>query len=391
MKTQRVYSLVVMTLFALSFFGSGAQAAEKSQASREYLVFIGTYTGPKSQGIYAFRFDAGTGRLSPLGLAAATANPSFLAVDPSRRFLYAVNEVGDFQGQKSGALSAFAIDLKSGKLRFLNQVASRGADPCYVSLDRTGKYVMVANYSGGNVAVFPMLADGRLGEASAFVQHHGHGVNPQRQEGPHAHMIETSPDNRFVLATDLGLDEVLAYRFDAAKGTLTANDPPFGKVPAGAGPRHFAFSLGGKFVYVINEMGSSVTTLSYDAARGAFKELQTLSTLPKDFKGRNDDAEVAVHPSGKFLYGSNRGHDSIAVFATDPQTGTLRLIEIVPTGGKEPRSFAIDPTGKYLIAANQNSDSLVVFRIDAESGRLTPAGQTLEVGSPVCVTFVALK
>ncbi len=380
-----------MTLLALPFLASGAEAAGKSPASREYLAYIGTYTGLKSQGIYAFRFDAATGRLSPLGLAAKSANPSFLAVDPSHRFLYAVNEVGDFQGQKSGALSAFAIDAKSGKLRFLNQVASRGADPCYVSLDRTGKYLLVANYSSGNMAVFPMLADGRIGEASAFVQHHGHSVNPKRQEGPHAHMIETSPDNRFVLTTDLGLDEVLVYRFDAAKGTLAANDPPFGKVPAGAGPRHFTFSPDAKFVYVINEMGSSVTTFSFDAARGALKELQTLSTLPKDFKGRNDDAEVAVHPSGKFLYGSNRGHDSIAVFAIEPQTGTLRLIEIVPTGGKEPRNFAIDPTGKYLIAANQNSDDLRVFRIDAQSGRLTPTDQSLEVGSPVGVTFVAAE
>ena len=380
-----------MTLFALPFLASGAEAAEKSPVSHDYLAYIGTYTGAKSQGIYAFRFDAATGRLTPLGLAAKTANPSFLAVDQSHRFLYAVNEVGDFQGHKSGALSAFAIDTKSGKLRFLNQVATRGADPCYVSLDRTGKYILVANYSSGNIAVFPMLADGRIGEASAFVQHHGHSVNPKRQEGPHAHMIETSPDNRFVLTTDLGLDEVLVYRFDAAKGTLAANNPPFGKVPAGAGPRHFTFSTDGKFVYVINEMGSSVTTFSYDAARGALKELQTLSTLPKDFKGRNDDAEVAVHPSGKFLYGSNRGHDSIALFAIDPQSGTLRLIEIVPTGGKEPRNFAIDPTGKHLIAANQNSDDLKVFRIDAQSGRLTPTDQMLEVGSPVCVTFVGPK
>ena len=391
MKTPRVYSLLVMTLFALPFLVSGAEAAEKSQVPREYLVYIGTYTGPKSQGIYAYRFDSATGRLSPLGLAAETANPSFLAVDPSRRFLYTVNEVSNFQGQKSGAVSAFALDRTSGKLRFLNQVSSRGADPCYVSLDRTGKFVMVANYSSGNVAVFPMLADGRLGEASAFVQHHGHSVNPQRQEGPHAHMIETSPDNRFVLTTDLGLDEVLVYRFDAVKGTLTPNDPPFGKVPAGAGPRHFTFSPSGKFVYVISEMGSSMTTFSYDAARGALDELQTISTLPKDFKGRNDDAEVAVHPSGKFLYGSNRGHDSIAVFAMDTQKGTLTPIEDVSTRGKEPRNFAIDPTGKYLIAANQNSDSLAVFRIDAQSGRLTPTGQVLEVGSPVCVTFVAVK
>jgi 6-phosphogluconolactonase len=312
-------------------------------------------------------------------------------VDPHQRFLYAANEIANFGGQKSGAVSAFAIDRGTGKLTFLNQVSSRGAGPCYVSLDKTGRFVLVANYDGGSVAVFPVHQDGRLGEASAFVQHQGHGVNPERQEGPHAHSIALSPDNRFALAADLGLDELLVYRFDAKRGSLAANQPPFAKVPAGAGPRHFDFSPGGKFVYVINEMGNTITTFSYNAARGELRELQSVSTLPKDFKGENTTAEVQVHPSGKFLYGSNRGHDSIAVFAIDAGTGKLTPVEITLTQGKEPRNFAIDPTGEYLFAANQNSNNIAVFRIDSQTGHLTPTGQVLEAPSPVCVTFVTAE
>jgi 6-phosphogluconolactonase len=363
--------------------------AQKPHARGEYLVYVGTYTGPKSKGIYAYRFNEATGKLTSLGLAAETANPSFLAVDPSLHFLYAVNEVQDYQGAKTGGLSAFAMDTKTGKLTFLNEVASRGTDPCHVSLDKTGHYVMVANYSSGSAAVFRVLPDGRVGESTAFDQRTGSSVNHDRQEGPHAHSISVTPDNRFVLSADLGLDELLVYRFDAAHGTLAPNDPPFAKIHPGAGPRHFAISPNGKFAYVISEMGSMLIALSYDAARGTLHELQEVSTLPKDFKGENNDAEVVVHPSGKFLYGSNRGHDSIAVFAVDPEKGTLTPIEIVSTGGKEPRNFAIDPTGKYLFAANQNSDSLVIFRIDPRSGRLTPTGEKVDVPSPVCVTFVA--
>jgi 6-phosphogluconolactonase len=381
--------MLLVVLSPLPIWFPAATAAEKNQATHAYLVYVGTYTGPQSKGVYAYRFDSRTSRLTPLGLAAETMNPSFLAVDPSGRFLYAVNEVGEFAGQKGGAVSAFAIDRKTGKLRFVNQVSSRGSGPCHVSLDKTAKHVLVANYGGGSVAVFPVLADGGLGEASAFVEHQGGSVNPERQERPHAHAIETSPDNRFVLAADLGLDRLLVYRFDAARGTLTPNDPPAAPVSPGAGPRHFAFAPNGMFIYVINEIGSSVTGFSYDAARGALQELQTISTLPADFQGQNDDAEVAVHPSGKFLYASNRGHDSIAVFAIDAQKGTLSPIEHVPTQGKTPRNFAIDPTGLHLIAANQNSNSLVVFQIDPQTGRLKGTGQVIEAPSPVCVTFVA--
>jgi 6-phosphogluconolactonase len=384
MKTIRQLSIPLAALLVALLLSPLLGAAEG-----EYLAYVGTYTGKKSQGIYVYRFQAATGRVTPLGLAAESVSPSFLAVHSNGRFLYAVNETGG-RGQKGG-VSAFTIDSPTGKLRPLNKVSSQGAGPCHLSLDKTGKTVFVANYDSGSVAAFPIKEDGSLGEASAFVQHTGSGPVPKRQRGPHAHWIEASADNRFVLAADLGLDEVLVYRFDPAKGTLTPNDPPFGKVPPGAGPRHFAFHPGARFGYVINEMGSSVTAFAYDASRGALTPLQTISTLPKDFTGNNDCAELEMHPSGKFLYGSNRGHDSIAVFAVDARTGALTLVEQASTRGKTPRGFGIDPTGAYLLAGNQDSDSIVVFRIDQKTGRLTPTGQTFEVGSPVNVVFVAVK
>jgi 6-phosphogluconolactonase len=381
----RSASLLILLLLFTVF----ATAAPRSG---KYLVYVGTYTGEgtKSKGIYAFRYDAATGQVTPLGLAAETTNPSFVAAHPNGKFLYAVNEVGDYKGPNSGGVSAFSIDRATGKLTFLNELPSRGADPCYITVDRTGKFVLVANYTGGSVIVYPILEDGRLGEASAFVQHTGHGPNAERQEGPHAHSIDLSPDNRFAFVDDLGLDELLVYKFDAAKGSLTPNDPPFAKLDPGAGPRHFALRPDGKFAYVVTEIGRNVTVFSNDASSGKLQRVQALTTLPADFTGRNDDAEIEVHPSGKFVYASNRGHDSIAVFAVDSGKGTLTTIEITSTGGKEPRSFEIDPTGTLLFAANQKSDNIVVLKIDAKTGKLTPTGQMLDVGSPVCVKFVAL-
>lgn len=361
-----------------------ARSAEKGR----FLVYIGTYTGGESKGIYAWRFDAGSGVAAPLGLAAETVNPAFLAVHPSNRYLYAVSEISGRGGKPEGAVSAFAIDAASGKLTLLNQVSSRGAGPAFVAVDHTGRDLLVANYGGGSVAVCPIHSDGRLGEATAFVQHTGSSVNPQRQREPHAHSINVSPDNRFAIVADLGLDKLLVYRFDAASGSLAPNDPPFAAVKPGSGPRHFTFHPNGKFAYVINELASTVTAFSYDAARGALTALQTVSTLPKDFTGSSTTAEVQVDPAGKFLYGSNRGHDSIAVFAIDPAKGTLTPVERVSTQGKTPRNFRIDPTGSYLFAANQASGNVVIFRIDAKTGRLTPTGQVLSVPSPVCVKFV---
>ena len=394
-------------------------SAAKDSPTNKYLLFVGTYTDKESKGIYAYRFDATTSELTPLGVAAETNNPSFLAIDPTRRFLYAVNEVPKYKGADSGAVSAFAIDRQTGKLTLLNEVASRGADPCYIAFDKTGKFALVANYTGGSVAVFPVRnearnearndarddaqADGHIGESSAFVQHVGSSVNKERQEGPHAHWIETTPDNRFAIAVDLGLDELLVYRFDAdakyegkndAKtkpGSLTANDPPYAKLAPGAGPRHLAFHPNGKFAYVVNELQSSITAFSYDASRGELHKLKTVSTLPKGFSGSNDAAEIKVHPSGKFLFASNRGHNSIALFSIDSHTSTLTLVDQFPTQGKTPRNFEIDPTGKLLFVANQDTNNIVVFRIGPNSGRLIPSGQTLHVPSPVCLKFMAIE
>jgi 6-phosphogluconolactonase len=359
----------------------------KSGAMR---VYIGTYTGPRSKGIYLFQIDPTTGALSPLGLAGEAASPSFLALHPTKRFLYAVDEVDTFGGNKTGAVSAFAIDPASGKLALLNQQPSGGTGPCHVSVDGAGKNAFVANYGSGSVEVVPIQADGRLAEPSCVVQHHGAGADPQRQEGPHAHCIMADAADQYVLAEDLGLDEVLVYRFDPAAGKLTPNDPPAAHVKPGSGPRHLAFHPGGQFAYVINEIALTITAFTYDAGRGALSEIQTISTLPAGTAANKkfSTAEIAVHPSGKFLYGSNRGHDSIAIFTIDEQTGKLTSAGHQPTQGKTPRSFGIDPTGTFLIAANQDSDNLVVFRIDPHTGGLTPTGVNVSAPSPVCVVFL---
>ncbi|MGA2020104.1 MAG: lactonase family protein [Candidatus Sulfotelmatobacter sp.] len=391
MKRTQHFFRTTAPLLALLLTAIGVEAASSTKNNKNtYFVYVGTYTeeASTSKGIYAYRFDSSNAQLTSIGLVAQTTNPSFLALHPNHHFLYAVNEVGNFKGQKSGGVSAFAIDHATGKLTLLNEVASGGADPCYIIVDKTGKFVLVANYTGGSVSVFPILQDGSLGAASAFVQHAGHGTNPKRQEGPHAHSIDLSPDNRFAIVDDLGLDETLVYKFDSAKGSLTPNDPPFAKADAGAGPRHFALSPNGKFGYVIDEMGDTVSVFSFDAAAGALRPLQTISTIPKGFAGQNDDAEIVIHPSGKFLYASNRGHDSIAIFSIDPEKGTLTLVEYVPTKGQSPRNFEIDPTGRFLFAANEKSNNIVVFRIDPQTGRLAATGKVLDISQPVCVRFV---
>lgn len=362
-----------------------------AKPAKEYLVYFGTYTGKGSKGIYACRFQPRSGKLTAVELVAETPSPSFLAVDDTQHFLFAANEGGDFKGSKSGSVSSFTIDRHSGKLAPLNVVPSRGADPCHLTVDKTRKSVLVANYTGGSVAVLPLKEDGMLGEASDFKQHLGSSVDPERQREPHAHSVVLSRDNHFAVVADLGLDKLLVYRFDPEKGTLTPNDPPAGHVKPGSGPRHFAFHPNGRYAYAINEMGNTVTAFDWDGDKGSFRELQNISTLPKDFKGENTTAEIEVHPSGRFLYGSNRGHDTIVVYAIDPAKGTLTLVEDVPTLGKEPRNFALDPTGSYLFAANQNSDTVAVFRVNQKNGRLTPTGQKFQVPSPVCVTFVAAE
>jgi 6-phosphogluconolactonase len=356
----------------------------------EHLVYFGTYTGGKSKGIYVSRFDAATGKLTEPELAAETKNPSFLALHPTGKFLYAVGEVNDALGQRAGAVNAYSPDAKTGKLTLLNQQTSGGTGPCHVSVDATGKCVLVANYGSGSIAALPIKADGGLSAAATTIQHTGSSVNPKRQTGPHAHFITPSPDNRFALTCDLGLDKVLVYRLDATLAKLTTNYPPSAVVPHGAGPRHLAFSPDGKFVYVINEMTLTITTFSCDTARGTLFEEQNVSAVPTDYAITEKDsgAEIAVHPNGKFVYASNRGPDSIAVFTVEAKTGKLTLVQNESTQGKTPRHFAIEPSGRWLLAENQNSDSVVVFAIDTVTGKLKPTGQTVPVGSPVCAVFV---
>jgi len=366
-------------------------ASTSSVLAKEYYVYFGTYTGAKSKGIYVSRFDAGTGKLSEPELAAETKSPSFLAVDSKERFLYAAGESAQFEGKQAGTVSAFSIDAAKGKLTALNQQPSGGLGPCHVSVDGSDRCVLVANYGSGSVAALPIKEDGKLGEPTSMIQHTGSSVNKERQAGPHGHFITADPDNRFVLACDLGLDKVLIYKLDSKRATLTPNKTPFATVEAGSGPRHLAFNPNGKFVYVINEMASTLSSFSYNAGNAAMMEMQTVSTLPQDFKGKSSTAEVQVHPSGKFVYGSNRGHDSIAVFAADKKAGGLTLVQNESTQGKTPRHFAIDPTGHWLLAENQGSDSVVVFAINEDTGKLKPTGQTVTVGSPVCCVFVPVK
>jgi 6-phosphogluconolactonase len=361
----------------------------KAHASKgPELVFVGTYTSKTaSKGIYALRFDDRNGKISAVSLVGESKDPSFLAVSTDGKFLYAVNEVGDFGGAKSGAISSYSVERPSGKLTLLNQVASGGADPCYISIDKTGKFLLVANYTGGSVAVFPIGADGKLGAVAAFEQHEGHGPVKDRQDGPHAHWFGTSPDNRFAVSVDLGLDEVLVDKFDESSGKIAANDPPYSNVEEGAGPRHMVFSPNAKFVYVTNEIGSTVTAFTYDADKGVLEAKQVLPTLPAGYEGPNDTAEIAIHPSGKFLYISNRGRDSIAIFGVSAKTGLLTYVGDFLTRGKTPRNFVIDPSGHYLLSANEDTNDITVFRIDGNSGELSFTGERVEVPAPVDILF----
>ena len=366
--------------------------ANKMTPANPYLVYVGTYTATGSKGIYNYRFDPKTGKLTPIGVAAQIANPSFLATDPQHRFLYAVTEMGQEPGadsyKKNGSISSFSMDRKTGALTFLNKVDAGGGGSCHLVVDKTGKMLFVANYGSGNVASFAIKPDGSIGERTGFNQHSGSSVDPARQKGPHAHAVVLSPDNRFLFVPDLGMDQIKIYRVDAAKGTFTANDPGYATVKAGLGPRHFTFGRGAKFAYALCEMGSSVAVFSYNPVKGSLTPVQTISNLPDGFTGIDNSAEIEMDRSGRFLYASNRGNDSITVFAVDPAKGTLTKVQVVPTQGNIPRNFALDPTGKYLIAANQKSNSLVVFSVDPQDGKLKAAGQMLDIPSPVDILFV---
>lgn len=380
-----------LAFLAVASFSAAVNTDQPGEKLDKVRVYIGTYTGKDSKGIYRCELDVMTGKLSNLAVAAETTNPSFLAIHPNGQFLYAVGEVEQLKGKKSGGLSAFAIDAKTGDLKLLNQETSGGGGPCHLVVDKAGKNVLAANYGGGSVRVCPIKSDGSLAPASAFIQHKGSSVNKERQAGPHAHSINLDAANRFAFAADLGLDKVLIYNFDSAKGTLAPNDPPAVDLAPAAGPRHFAFHPGGKFAYVINEMNSTVTAMNYDPAKGTLKPTQSISTLPKDFKGNTSTAEVVVHPSGKFLYGSNRGHDSIAVFKIDEKSGELTVVGHQSEGIKTPRNFALDPSGRFLLVGNQGSDSVIVFRVNEKTGELMTTGNRLDVPSPVCLRMMAMS
>ena len=361
-------------------------------AKGKFLVYVGTYTKDKSKGIYAYQFDAATGDLKELGLAAAVDNPSFVNLHPNGKFLYAVSESSPTAEKRDGYVTAYSIDKASGKLTKLNDVLSGGGGPCHLVVDKTGKALLVANYGAGSVASFPINADGSLKPAASTIQHKGSSADKQRQSGPHAHSVNLSKDNRFLIVGDLGLDQVMIYKLNPATATLTPNDPPFAKVAAGSGPRHFNFHPNGKYGYVINEMALTVTAFKWDSKKGALTEIQTISTLPKDADRKGaSTAEVLVHPSGKWLYGSNRGHNTIALFNINPADGKLTAVDHTSTQGKIPRNFRIDPTGNYLFAGNQNTDNMLLFRIDQTTGKLTPTGKQVEVGAPVSIRFLALK
>lgn len=389
MSQMRELATRVIAGIVLLIVVAALQAAEKADDS-PLSVYVGTYTGKESKGIYRLEFDPATGKLSNLKLAGEATNPSFLAIHPNKKFLYAVGEMGDltYRGNKSGAVSAFAIDPTTGDLTLLNRQPSGGNGPCHIVVDRAGKNVLVANYGGGSAAVLPVSEEGRLSEPSGFVQHKGTSVNPKRQEAPHAHSINLDAANRYAFVADLGLDKVLVYKYDSKTGKIQPNDPPEFDLAPGAGPRHFAFHPSGNTAYVINELQNTITVLAYEPTDGYLKARHAISTLPANFTGTSHTAEVQVHPSGKFVYGSNRGHDSIAIFKVDPQTGELIAAGHQNHKIKVPRNFGIDPSGKYLLVCNQDSDSIVVFQIDQETGKLTPVGEPVSVPRPVCVKFL---
>lgn len=359
-----------------------------TQSHSDLMVYVGTYTRKQARGIYIYRMDLSVGELALAGVVGGVVDPSFLATDPQRRYLYAVNEIPASGGQPGGAVSAFAIDPDTGGLTSLNQQPSHGGLPCHLSVDATGQFVLATNYGTGSVAVFPILDGGGLGEASDVIQHNGSSIDPRKQAGPHAHSITIDPTNRYAFVADLGLDKVMSYELDLSRGKLVPSAVPWNGVKAGSGPRHFTFHPNGRVAYLINELNATLIAFAYDATHGALTELQTVPTLPEGYTGKNWCADVHVAPSGRFLYGSNRVHDSIVIFEIDQDTGRLTFVGHEPTQGETPRNFAIDPTGRFLLAANQDTDTIIVFHIDQDTGKLESTGHIVEVPAPVCVEMV---
>lgn len=352
-----------------------------------YTLYAGTYTTGKSKGIYVLEFNVNTGSLIQKDFCSGIENPSFLVVDRNKKFLYAVSEIENFENEKSGGIYAYKIDQENHSLHFINSVFSNGAHPCHLTIDRNDKYVIVANYSGGNISVIKINDDGSLGKRTDFVQHYGKSLNKSRQEAPHTHSVNIDASNKFVIAADLGIDKLMLYKFDDVNGKLNPTEQIYIETNPGAGPRHFTFHPNGKFAFVINELDCTITSLHFNPIDYLIEQIETVSTLPGDFNGENTCADIHVHPNGKFIYGSNRGHDSIAVFYFDETAGKLSLIQHQSTLGRTPRNFAIDPSGKFLLTANQNSDSIIVFSIDQLTGKLSATNQKIEIPSPVCLQF----
>lgn len=361
-------------------------AAAQRASADDPLVFISAFAAGDKGGIHAYRLKADSGALELVQRTADVENPFFIAVSPDRRFLYSIY-AKSFGGKEPEQVAAYAIEGRTGRLTLLNRQSSRGTASCYLDIDATGKSVLVANYSTGDVASLPVKADGSLGEAVSYFQHAGASVDPARQKAPHAHCIVISPDNRFAFAADLGLDQVLGYRLDASTAKLSPNEPPFAKSPPGAGPRHLTFDPSGKHIYVINEISNSVSVFDYAAESGALTERQTISTLPDDFKGKSYCADLKITPNGRFLYGTNRGHDSIAAYRIG-DNGRLTLLTIEPSLGKGPQNLLIAADGNLLLCANMPGNNVVVFRIDAATGALKAVGEPVSLPSPSCIRLL---
>lgn len=393
---KRVQFLLFLWTFLLATFGSfqiasNAASEHMNSANSYMLVFFGTYTNGSSKGIYSYKFNTKNGKLTPLSSTdSEIKNPSFLAIHPDGKHLYAVSEVGEVDGKPGGTLWCYSIDSQDGKLTFINKQVTGGSGPCYVSLDRTGKIALVANYDSGSIASFVLNEDGSIAKTASIIQHSGSSIDPDRQSSPHAHSINTSPDNQFALAADLGLDKIQTYKLNSGNGQLEPGVPPFSRTPEGGGPRHLFFHPSGHFVYVCNEMKSSVSAYKYSPENGSMSLIQTITTIPSQMNG-NSTAEIQIHPSGKFAYCSNRGHDSIAIFSIDEKSGKLSASGHAKTMGNKPRHFCIDPSGLFIIACNQESNNIVVFKIDKNSGALTQIGDTITLPSPVCVKFLELN
>ena len=382
------FSRIFWTLSIALFLIVGCKPTEQPAPQPDYFVFVGTYTKGNSEGIYVYRLNMETGSLTYVNKATGIRNPSFLALDSSYSYLYAVGETDEFNGQMGGSVHAYRIDHATGALTALNSQPSGGVAPCYISLDHSGKWLMTANYGGGNLMIYPIGADGNIGSPADTAQHAGQGPNPDRQQAPHAHSILTDPTNSRVFAADLGIDQLVVYQLDQAKGQLQPDSSLFIRAEPGAGPRHFEFHPNGQLLFVINELNSSISSYRYDPNTGTTSLVETVSTLPADFTENNTCADIHLSPDGKFVYGSNRGHNSIVAFTVDATTGKMTYVSHTPTQGETPRNFGMDPTGKYLLVANQNTENVLVLQRDSNTGMLTPVGQPVNIPMPVCLKFM---